>query len=42
MGRGTGGDVLVHVGTNKAEKEDTPVIVGKYRILVKTLKETRI
>ena len=33
--------VLVHVGTNNAEKEGTPAIVGKYRRLVKTLKEAR-
>ena len=37
-----GGAVLVHVGTNNAEKEGTSTIVGKYRRLVKTLKEARI
>ena len=31
MGGGTGGAVLVHVGTNNAEKEGTSAIVGKYR-----------
>ena len=31
MGGGTGGAVLVHVGTNNAEKEGTSVIVGQYR-----------
>ena len=41
MGGGTGGAVLVHVGTNNAE-EGTSAIVGKYRRLVKTLKEARI
>ena len=37
MGGGTGGAVLVHVGTNNAERERTSVIVGKYRRLLKTL-----
>ena len=39
---GTGGAVLVHVGTNNAEKEGTSAIVGKYRRLIKTLKEARV
>ena len=38
MGGGTGGAVLVHVGTNNAEKEGTSAIVGKYRRLIKTLR----
>ena len=38
MGGGTGGAVLVHVGTNNAEKEGTSAIVGKY----KTLKGARV
>ena len=38
MGVGTGGAVLVHVGTNNAEKEETSAIFGKYRRLIKTLK----
>ena len=42
MGGGTGGAVLMHVGTNNAKKEGTSAIVGKYRSLVKTLKEARI
>ena len=42
MGVGTGGAVLVHVRTNNAEKEGTPAIVGKYRRLVKTLKDARV
>ena len=41
-GQVTGGAVLVHVGTNSAEREGTSAIVGKYRRLVKTLKEARI
>ena len=40
MGGDTGGIVLVHVGTNYAEKEGTSAIVGKYRRL--TLKEAHI
>ena len=39
---GTGDAVLVHVGTNNAEKEGTSAIVGKYRRLIKTLKEARV
>ena len=39
---GTGGAVLVHVGMNNAEKEGTSAIVGKYRRLIKTLKEARV
>ncbi|KAI0230115.1 hypothetical protein LSAT2_019508 [Lamellibrachia satsuma] len=42
MGGGTGGAVLVNVGTNNAEKEGTSAIVGKYRRLIKTLKEARV
>ena len=42
MGGGTGGAVFVHVGTNNAEKEETSAIVGKYRKLIKTLKEARV
>ena len=42
MDGATGGAVLVHVGTNNAEKEKTSVIVGKYRRLIKTLKEARV
>ena len=36
MGGSTGGAVLVHVGTNIAEKEGTSAIVSKYRRLIKT------
>ena len=42
MGGGTGGAALVHEGTNNAEKEGTSSIVGKYRSLIKTLKEARV
>ena len=42
LGGGTGGAVLLHVGTNNAEKEGTLAIVDKYRSLVNTLKEARI
>ena len=42
MGGGTGGAVLVHVGTNNSEKERTSPIVGRYKMLVKTLKDARI
>ena len=39
MGPGKGGSILVHVGTNNAEREDTTVIVKKHRQLVRTLSE---
>ena len=42
MGDGTGGAVLVHVGTNNAEKEGTSAIGGKYKMLIKTHQEARI
>ena len=42
MGGGTGGAVLVHVGTNNAKKEGMSAIVGKYRRLIRTLKEARV
>ena len=42
MGGGTGGAVLVHVGTNNAEKEGTSAVVDKYRMLIKTLKKARV
>ena len=40
MGSGKGGSVLVNVGTNNVEREDTTAIVRKYRNLVRTLKQT--
>ena len=42
IGGGTGGAVLMHVGTKNAEKEGTSAIVGKYRRLIRTLKEARV
>ena len=42
MGRGKGGTILVHIGTNNADKEGTTAIVDKYsKLLKKTLKKTR-
>ena len=41
MGRGKGGTILVHVGTNNADKEGTTAIVDKYRNLLKKTKEAR-
>ncbi len=31
MGRGNGGSILVHIGTNNADKKGTTAIVEKYR-----------
>ena len=42
VGLGKGGSVLVHVGTNNAEREGTTAIVRKYRKLVRALKQTRV
>ena len=42
MGRGKGGTILVHVGTNIADKEGTTAIVDKYRNLLKKTKEARV
>ena len=42
MGRGKGGTVLVHIGTNNADKEGTTAIVDKYSKLLKKTKEARI
>ena len=42
MGRGKGGTILVHVGTNNADKEGTTTIVDKYRNLLKKTKEARV
>ena len=42
VGSGKGGSVLVHVGTNNVEREDTTAIVRKYRNLVRKLKQTRV
>ena len=42
MGRGKGGTILVHVGTNNADKEGTTAIVEKYRELLKKTKQARV
>ena len=42
MGRGKGGTILVHIGTNNADKEGTTAIVDKYRKLLKKTKESRV
>ena len=42
VGRGKGGTILVHVGTNNAGKEGTTAIVKKYRDLLKRTKQARI
>ena len=42
MGRGKGGTILVHIGTNNADKEGTTAIVDKYRKLLKKTKEARV
>ena len=42
MGRGKGGTILVHIGTNNAYKEGTTAIVDKYRKLLKKTKEARV
>ena len=39
---GQGGSILVHVGTNNADKDGTTKIVQRYRELVETLKKTRV
>ena len=41
MGRGNGGYILVHVGTNNADKEGTTAIVEKYNNLLKMTKQAR-
>ena len=42
MGRGNGGTLLVHIGTNNTDKEGTTAIVEKYRNLLKKTKEARV
>ena len=39
---GRGGTILVHIGTNNADKERTTTIVDKYRNLLKKTKEARV
>ena len=41
MGRGKGGTILVHIGTNNTDKEGTTAIVDKYRNLLKKTKQAR-
>ena len=41
MGRGNGGSILVHIGTNNADKEGTTAIVEKYRNLLKKTNQAR-
>ena len=42
MGRGIGGTILVHVGTNNTDKEGTTAIVETYRKLLKKTKQARV
>ena len=42
MGRGNGGFILVHVGTNNADEEGTIAIVEKYRNLLKKTNQARV
>jgi len=42
MNNGHGGSILVHVGSNNVEKEDTTAIVEKCKKLVCTLKGLRM
>ena len=42
MGRGNGGSILVHIGTNNADREGTTAILEKYRNLLKKRKQARI
>lgn len=42
MGSGTGGSAIVHIGTNNVEKEGSEVIMGRYRALIRELKEKRV
>ena len=42
MGRGNGGSIVVHVGTNNADKEGKTAILEKYRDLLKKTKQARV
>ena len=42
MGRGNGGSILVHIGTNNADKEGTTAKVEKYRSLLKKTKQATV
>ena len=39
---GNGGSIVVHVGTNNADKEGTTAILEKYRDLLKKTKQARV
>ena len=41
IGRRNGGSILVHIGSNNADKEGTTAIVEKYRNLLKKTKQAR-
>ena len=43
LGHGQGGSILVHVGTNNADRDGTTRIVQRYRVLLlETQKKTRV
>ena len=42
LGQGQGGSILIHVGTNHANREGTTRIVQRYRQFVRKLKKARI
>ena len=42
MGRGNGGSIMVHIGTNNADKKGTTAILEKYRNLLKKTKHARV
>ena len=42
MGRGNGGTILVHIGTNNGDKEGTTAIVKNYRNLPKKRRLDRL
>ena len=42
MGRGNGETLLVHIGTNNADKDGPTAIVKKYMDLLKKTKEARV
>ena len=42
VGRGNGGTIIVHFGTNNTDKEGTTAIVEKYRKLLKKTKQARL
>ena len=41
MGRGNGGSILIHIGTNNKDKEGTTAILEKYSDLLKKTKQAR-